>query len=117
MKCDLTTTLHFHYQACESGNTLAPHTRHQNLPHILVPTMDGTLLRGPHWGPWILPSCGPVHGSQYPPYMAGWWHMAQLQHAIVPKCRPGVGTKYLSKDVQDIRLNARNCLAYAVLNF
>ena len=37
--------------------------------------------------------------------------MAQLQHAIVPKCRPGVGTKYLiSKDVQDIRLDL-------VLNF
>ena len=73
MKHDLTTTLHFHYQACESGGTLAPHTLPQSPHHmILVPTMDGSLLQGPHWGLWTLPSSGPVHGFQYPPYMAGW---------------------------------------------
>ena len=73
----LTTTQHFHYQACENGNTSGPHIHHQNRSNNLGPTMGGTPLQGPHWGLWILLTNGPVRGSQYQPYRVEWWHKVQ----------------------------------------
>lgn len=73
----LTTKLHFHCQAYENGNTSVRHTLHQNLYHNLGPTKDGSLLLGPHWGPWTLLTCDPAHGSLCPPYKVKWWHMVQ----------------------------------------
>ena len=73
----LTTTLHFHCQACGNGNTLEHHIHQMNHGPIPLTTKDESLLQELHWGPWILPSRDPAHGSQYPPYMAVWWHRAQ----------------------------------------
>ena len=68
----LTTKLHFHHLAYESGKTLGPHIHRLNQCHIQGPTKDGTLLLGLHWGLWNLLINDPARGCQYPPCTAQW---------------------------------------------